>query len=162
MCNYCQSDMMLHMYGTTWCLLQSAEEAQPNFKRCETRFRKKCLDPGMARMFFHKPTFGIMDECTSAVSVDAEEQLYQSAHDCGITAITVSQRLGLERFHGHELRFGCNNAGMEPARHRGARGRRRRRGWSSGASGLAQGSSKLRRPLVIPVCLCEMLIALLQ
>ena len=53
----------------------------------------------MARMFYHKPTFGVLDECTSAVSVDAEEQLYSSAHEYGITCITVSQRLGLERFH---------------------------------------------------------------
>lgn len=47
----------------------------------------------MARMFFHSPTFGVLDECTSAVSVDVEESLYRSAIAQGITCITISQRL---------------------------------------------------------------------
>ena len=62
----------------------------------------------MARMFYHKPTFGVLDECTSAVSVDAEQKLYASAFARGVTCITVSQRLGLEEFHETELRFGAN------------------------------------------------------
>ena len=44
-------------------------------------------------MFYHAPTFGVLDECTSAVSVDVEETLYRSAIAQGITCITVSQRL---------------------------------------------------------------------
>jgi ABC-type uncharacterized transport system fused permease/ATPase subunit len=31
---------------------------------------------GMARMFWHGPTFGMLDECTTAVSVEQEEKLY--------------------------------------------------------------------------------------
>ncbi|MBA0653853.1 hypothetical protein Goklo_020968 [Gossypium klotzschianum] len=46
---------------------------------------------GMARLFFHKPKFGILDECTNATSVDVEEQLYRVAKDLGITVITSSQ-----------------------------------------------------------------------
>ena len=54
---------------------------------------------GMARLFFHAPRFGILDECTSAVSVDVEERLYKGAAEKGITCITISQRLALEEFH---------------------------------------------------------------
>jgi ABC-type uncharacterized transport system fused permease/ATPase subunit len=62
----------------------------------------------MARMFYHAPTFGVLDECTSAVSVEAEQKLYAAAFARGISCITVSQRLGLEGFHETELRFGAN------------------------------------------------------
>ena len=56
----------------------------------------------------HTPTFGVLDECTSAVSVEAEQKLYAAAFARGIACITVSQRLGLEEFHETELRFGAN------------------------------------------------------
>ncbi|KAL8167833.1 hypothetical protein V2J09_009332 [Rumex salicifolius] len=58
---------------------------------------------GMARLFFHKPKFGILDECTNATSVDVEEHLYQLATDQGITVVTSSQRPALIRFHAREL-----------------------------------------------------------
>ncbi|GAV87165.1 ABC_tran domain-containing protein/ABC_membrane_2 domain-containing protein [Cephalotus follicularis] len=60
---------------------------------------------GMARLFFHKPKFGILDECTNATSVDVEEQLYKLATDMGITVITSSQRPALIPFHSLELRL---------------------------------------------------------
>ncbi|KAJ0547205.1 putative ABC-type fatty-acyl-CoA transporter [Helianthus annuus] len=60
---------------------------------------------GMARLFFHKPRFGILDECTNATSVDVEEHLYRLARDLGITVITSSQRPALIPFHSMELRL---------------------------------------------------------
>ena len=61
---------------------------------------------GCARLFYHNPKFAILDECTSAVSIDVEEKLYRAANERGITSITISQRLALEEFHTRELRMG--------------------------------------------------------
>ena len=65
---------------------------------------------GMARMFYHKPKFAVLDECTSAVSIDVEERLYQTAFQKGITCITISQKMTLPEFHTQELKFGENTA----------------------------------------------------
>ncbi|XP_047095788.1 ABC transporter D family member 1-like [Lolium rigidum] len=60
---------------------------------------------GMARLFFHHPKFGILDECTNATSVDVEEHLYRLATNMGITVITSSQRPALIPFHSVELKL---------------------------------------------------------
>lgn len=60
---------------------------------------------GMARLFFHNPKFGILDECTNATSIDVEEQLYKFAGHLGITVVTISQRPALIPFHSTELRL---------------------------------------------------------
>ena len=64
---------------------------------------------GCARLFYHDPAYAVLDECTSAVSIDVEKKLYESAHARGITSITISQRLALEEFHSQELRLGDAN-----------------------------------------------------
>merc|ERR1711916_150052 len=61
---------------------------------------------GMARLFYHQPRFAILDECTSAVSIDIEKRLYDEASKLNITSITVSQRLALTEYHDTELRLG--------------------------------------------------------
>lgn len=59
----------------------------------------------MARLFYHAPQFAILDECTSAVSVDVEGSMYQYCREVGITLFTVSHRRSLWKHHDNVLQF---------------------------------------------------------
>lgn len=59
----------------------------------------------MARLFYHKPEFAILDECTSTISVEVEHMLYTKAKSLGITVFTISHRASLFKFHEHYLKF---------------------------------------------------------
>lgn len=69
----------------------------------------------MARLFYHRPQFAILDECTSAVSVDVEGPMYEHAKALQITLFTVSHRPSLFRFHEYLLKFdGCGGYEFKP------------------------------------------------
>lgn len=62
----------------------------------------------VARLFYHVPQFAVLDEATSAVSVEIENTLYKTAKQLGITLITVTQRKTLDQFHDYILRIKDN------------------------------------------------------
>merc|ERR1712137_580625 len=53
----------------------------------------------MARVFYHRPAYAILDECTSAVSSEVEHSIYEVGNKLGITLFTVSHRESLRRHH---------------------------------------------------------------
>ncbi|ETV69807.1 hypothetical protein, variant [Aphanomyces astaci] len=59
----------------------------------------------MARLFYHAPQFAILDECTSAVSVDVEGLMYSYCKKQNITLFTVSHRQSLWKYHDYVLQF---------------------------------------------------------
>jgi ATP-binding cassette subfamily D (ALD) long-chain fatty acid import protein len=59
----------------------------------------------MARLFYHKPKFAILDECTSNVTLEVERVMYEEAKKLGITLMTVSHRRSLWKYHETILQF---------------------------------------------------------
>lgn len=59
----------------------------------------------MARLYYHCPKFAILDECSSAVSIEMEAKMYTIAKEMNITLITVSHRKTVWKFHDYILRF---------------------------------------------------------
>ena len=59
----------------------------------------------MARLFYHRPKYAILDECTSSVTLEVEKIMYDTAKALGVTLMTVSHRRSLWKYHEKILQF---------------------------------------------------------
>lgn len=62
----------------------------------------------MARLFFHRPRFAILDECSSLIDLDVERQMYDRCVELGITVITIAHRRSVWQYHNWILYFDGN------------------------------------------------------
>jgi ABC-type uncharacterized transport system fused permease/ATPase subunit len=60
---------------------------------------------GFARLLYHKPKFAILDECTSAISPEIEDKLYNLCKTENITLITIAHRKSVHKHHNFVLEF---------------------------------------------------------
>ncbi|KAA1067728.1 hypothetical protein PGT21_015550 [Puccinia graminis f. sp. tritici] len=59
----------------------------------------------ICRLYYHCPKYAILDECTSAVTLDVEKIMYEHATSLGITLLTVSHRPSLWKYHKYILQY---------------------------------------------------------
>lgn len=62
----------------------------------------------MARLFFHRPRFAILDECSSLLDLDIEADLYNTCRALGISLITIAHRRSVWGYHNWILQFDGN------------------------------------------------------
>ena len=56
----------------------------------------------IGRLLFHKPSFVVLDECTSAMDEDIEQEIYRLVIKTGAGILSIAHRSTLVRFH-HKL-----------------------------------------------------------
>jgi len=77
----------------------------------DVRDWQKDLSPGQkqriafARLFYHRPSFVILDECTNGVSPDVEHDLYDRCAKLQLAVFSISHKIELKLFHDFELHY---------------------------------------------------------
>ncbi|GAA5885780.1 hypothetical protein JCM5296_000142 [Sporobolomyces johnsonii] len=78
-------------------------DAQKEWRDCLAGGDKQRI--AMARLFYQCPKYAILDECTSAVTLEVEKTFYDHATELGITLLTVSHRPSLWKYHKYILQY---------------------------------------------------------
>ncbi|GAA5958524.1 hypothetical protein JCM21900_005425 [Sporobolomyces salmonicolor] len=78
-------------------------DAQKEWRDCLAGGDKQRI--AMARLFYQCPKYAILDECTSAVTLEVEKTFYDHATQLGITLLTVSHRPSLWKYHKYILQY---------------------------------------------------------
>ncbi|KAJ1481488.1 hypothetical protein T484DRAFT_1807174 [Baffinella frigidus] len=77
----------------------------------------KDLSPGQkqklsfARLFYHRPKFVVLDECTNGISPDVEQALYDRCTRMNLGIFSISHKIELKAFHDFELHYPGDLAG---------------------------------------------------
>ena len=92
------------------------------------------LSPGQkqrmafARLFFNRPAYAILDECTNGVSPNIEKDLYERCSSLGMAIFSISHKNELKKQHDFELHYNADAEGTyewidlnEKRRQRGGR-----------------------------------------
>ena len=66
---------------------------------------------GLARLYFHRPKYAVLDESTSAINADEEGIFYEHLSNMKITVFSIAHRLELQRFHQQRLHFLADGTG---------------------------------------------------
>mmetsp|Transcript_29814 Transcript_29814/g.68686 ORF Transcript_29814/g.68686 Transcript_29814/m.68686 type:complete len:702 (+) Transcript_29814:136-2241(+) len=77
----------------------------------DVRDWQKDLSPGQkqrlafARLFYHRPAFVVLDECTNGISPDVEQDLYDRCTKLNLAVFSISHKNELKLFHDYELHY---------------------------------------------------------
>lgn len=77
----------------------------------DVRDWQKDLSPGQkqrlafARLFYHRPSFVVLDECTNGISPDVEHDLYDRCLKFNLAVFSISHKIELKLFHDYELHY---------------------------------------------------------